>query len=71
MTRDHAAALMAIYDRVGAALNEATDIISQESDSDEQRRLRAPLGRIMTALYTDLQLPIIQAYPDLDPDRPR
>ena len=69
MTRENAAALMAIYARVGDAFNEATTIIAGEADSEEQKRLRKPLGALMIDLYTQLQLPIIRAFPELDPDR--
>jgi len=68
MTRDTATALMSIYRRLGELLNEATDVISRESDPAEQKQLRLPIGQMMAALYTDLQVPVIRAFPDLNPD---
>jgi len=69
MNREHAIALMAIYQRIGIALNEATELISTEPVLGEQKRLRLPLGKLMADLFTELQLPIIREHPDLDPDR--
>jgi hypothetical protein len=68
MTRDTATALMSIYRRLGELLNEATDVISRESDPEEQKQLRRPIGQMMAALYTDLQVPVIRVFPDLSPD---
>jgi len=68
MNRDTAETLMKIYGQIGALFNDATSAIATEPDASEQRRLRQPVGMAMAQLWTDLQLPIISAYPDLHPD---
>ncbi len=59
---------MKIYARVGDLLNEATTVIAAESDAAEQHLLRRPVGVAMAQLWTELQLPIVSAFPDLHPD---
>lgn len=50
-------------------LNSATTLIDQISSKDEQAALRRGLGELMGRIYTDLMIPIIEQYPELDPDR--
>jgi hypothetical protein len=69
MNRDTAEKLMAIYARVGTLLNEATDAIESEADEQLRKRLRAPIGVAMAHLWTDLQLPLVSAFPELNPDK--
>ena len=68
MDRAIAADLIRLYLAAGEPLNEATSLISQLPDREEQMRLRRPLGELMAALYIDLIRPIVRDYPDLDPD---
>lgn len=60
---------MNIYVRLGALLNEATTAIAADPDEAEQRRLRHPSDVAMAQLWTELQLPIVSAFPDLHPDK--
>jgi hypothetical protein len=50
-------------------LNEADAVIACEPDLDEQKRLRRNLGTVMADVWVELQLPIVHAYPHLDPDK--
>jgi hypothetical protein len=70
MTKDTAEALMTIYARLGTLLNEATEVIGAEPDAAEQKALRKPVGAAMASLWTELQLPLVTAYPELHPDKP-
>lgn len=69
MTKATAQALMSIYARLGTLLNEATEVIESEPDVAEQKELRKPVGVAMASLWTELQLPIVTAYPELHPDK--
>lgn len=50
-------------------LNSATTLTDQISNKDEQAALRRGIGELMGRIYTDLIIPIIKQYPDLDPDK--
>lgn len=69
MNRDTAEKLMAIYARIGTLLNDATEAIETEPDEQQRKRLRTPVGIAMTHLWTDLQLPLVSAFPELNPDK--
>jgi hypothetical protein len=56
---------------VSQKLNELTEAIEQVPDLEERKRMRRPVGQLMGLLYTDLIVPIIKQYPDLDPDKSR
>ena len=65
-----AAAKAGISERtVGALLNEATTVIAADPDAAQQRLLRHPVGAAMAQLWTELQPPIVSAFPDLHPDK--
>jgi len=68
---DHSTAekLMSLYQELGGPLNRASELIDKIPDAEEQRRLRRPLGEMMARIWTDLELPIVQEFPDLDPDK--
>jgi hypothetical protein len=67
MTREQAEALMksllALSEAMGA-VNVALDALG---DTEERKALRRPLGGMMADLYIELQRPIIEQFPDLDP----
>ena len=69
MDKSTANELTRLYLKAGEPLNEATEIIGKLSDAEEQRKLRRPIGELMSNLY-ELIRPIVREYPDLDPDRP-
>jgi hypothetical protein len=39
---------------LGSHLNELTTLVAAIPDAEEQRRLRKPIGEIMSLIYTDL-----------------
>jgi hypothetical protein len=69
MERHIAEKLMQLFLKAGEPLNEATDIINHIESEEEQKSLRRPIGQIIGKTYTDLMIPIIKEYPDLDPDK--
>jgi hypothetical protein len=68
---DHSSArdLMAIYQRMGAVLNEAEPIIRGLPESPERTKQLRVLGTIMADVWTELMAPIVREHPDLDPDK--
>ena len=69
MDKKVAKSLMASFFAMSEPLNAASDLIDEIDDMAEQKTFREGVGRIMGSLYTDLMVPIIRQYPDLDPDR--
>jgi hypothetical protein len=69
MDKSTARELMRLYLKAGEPLNEATEIIGKLPDAEEQKRLRRPIGKLMSNVYIELIRPIVREYPDLDPDR--
>ena len=69
MDRTNAKKLMSVFEEIGSSLGEATCIVSELPDVDEQRLMRRGLGDLMCTLFIDLQLHIIRQHPDLDPDK--
>jgi hypothetical protein len=67
MDRIRAEQLMAIYGRVSAGLNEASDIVFSLPESERAPHLHG-LGNMMADLWLKLQLPIVGEFPELDPD---
>lgn len=66
---DHSTAvkLMAIYERLGAVINEASHVISTLPDAERSDHARA-LCDMMGDLWCKLQLPVVREHRDLDPD---
>ena len=50
-------------------INDACELVEQIADEHEMRRFRKGLGELMGHIYTDLMIPILRQYPDLDPDK--
>ena len=69
---DHktAQALMAVYKRIGEAINEADGIIHTLPVNERTAHLRG-LGDMMGHLWFKLQLPVVREHTDLDPDGDR
>jgi len=60
---------MAIYSKLNASLNEATEVIASIHEQEEKKRLWRPVGEVMQSVWLDLMLPIVREHPDLDPDK--
>ena len=69
MDRETAESLMASLLKLSEPLNSATHAINRISDKEEQAKARRVIGEIMNKTYTELMMPIIRQYPDLDPDK--
>jgi hypothetical protein len=67
MERNSAEQLMAIYGRVSAGLNEASEFVHSLPESERAQHLQA-LGGVMADLWLQLQLPIVREHRELDPD---
>lgn len=62
--------LMAIYGRVGAALNDACNLVHNLPETERAEHMRG-LGEVMGDLWFKLQLPVVREHRDLDPDGDR
>jgi hypothetical protein len=54
---------------MGEHLNRLGDLSFKLSSEAEQREFRKSLGEVMGILYGDIMIPIIEEYPDLNPDK--
>ena len=68
MDRATAEKLMAIYAKIGEALNEADPLLRALPEAERTPHLRA-VGGVMSGLWHDLQWPIVREHPELDPDK--
>jgi hypothetical protein len=69
MDKNIAKELMDIFSALGTPLNKAAELIEQINDEDERKGFRRGIAGIMASTDTDLELPIIRQFPDLDPDK--
>jgi hypothetical protein len=69
MERALAVSMMSTLMQLSENCNEVASFVEQVSNDDERKRLRRPLGDLMGLVYTDLMLPILREYPELDPDK--
>ena len=69
MKKEDAKQLMAIYDTIGLALSDAVNILHNIEDKAELKRYLYPLGEVMADIWSKLQKPIVNNFPDLNPDK--
>ena len=69
MDKQLAEQLMKKLHSLSVPFNDAAELIEQIPDEDEKKRFRRGLGELMGRAYTDLMIPILRQYPDLDPDK--
>jgi len=69
MERAIAEDLMKILLSLDAPLNLATELTKRISDVEERKLIRRGLGEIGGHIFTEIMLPIIRQYPDLDPTK--
>jgi signal recognition particle GTPase len=50
-------------------LNGAMEVIEQISDDEELKRFRREIADLVAAIYTNLMVPVLRQYPELDPDK--
>lgn len=69
MDRSLAKQLIELALALDAPLNAATELTDQISDTEERTAVRRAIAEITGAAYSELILPIVRQYPDLDPER--
>ncbi len=60
---------MVSLERFGEVLNGLAAEIEKIKDIEEKKKYRRGVGELMGRSYTDIMLPIIREYPELDPDK--
>jgi len=61
--------LIKLFLEIDKPLNAATELTWGISDQKEQKTIRRGIAEITSRIYTDLMLPIIRQYPELDPEK--
>ena len=69
MERRAAELLMAQFLQLDAPLNSATHITDQIEADAERKQFRRGIGEVLSKVYAQLILPIVQEFPDLDPEK--
>ena len=69
MKKESAEALMKKLIQLGEAMNEVSTAINQLDSEDERLSLRRGMSGMLADLFTELMHPLIQQYPELDPDK--
>ena len=69
MDRNVAELLMSNLLALDEPLNSSATLVNQIPNKEEQKEFRRGIGEIVGRIYTDLMLPIIKQYPDLDPEK--
>ena len=69
MDRNVAELLMSNLLALDEPLNSSATLVNQIPNKEEQKEFRRGIGEIVGRIYTDLMLPIIRQYPDLDPEK--
>lgn len=69
MERSVAKALMDILLSLDQPLNKATELTDQITDVVERKTILRGLGEVGGRIFTDLMIPLIRQYPDLDPTK--
>lgn len=69
MERDVAEQILNEFMALSQPLNAATEVATAIDEIDERNAVLRGIGDIMGRVYTDLMIPIIRQYPDLDPDK--
>lgn len=69
MERAIAERLMELFLSLDQPLNSATELADQIQNSDERKLILRGLGEVGGRIFTDLMVPIIRQFPDLDPTR--
>ncbi len=70
MTREEATRLMAGYLGMSASIACVGDLSKVVSDAADRSKVSLALCEVITCIYEKCMRPIIELYPDLDPDKP-
>jgi len=68
MTREQASSIIAVCREASAIFNAIAEQIEMLTDPEEQRHFRRAIAELMSAKFVEIELPIIEQFPDLDPD---
>ncbi len=60
---------MAEIEKLNQVTNRQADLIELIADETERRAFRRAIATVMVDVYSELMLPVIRQYRDLDPDR--
>lgn len=69
MEKADAEKLMKIYERAGSVLSEADLILRKIEDEAERKSFLYPLGEMLANIWDNLERPIVNMFPELDPDK--
>jgi hypothetical protein len=69
MQKDLAGKVVQALLATGTKLDDVGSLVAQIDDETERRRFLRSVGETMATLNADLLMPIVQQYPDLDPDK--
>ena len=69
MERKIAERLMNEMLALGRHLDQAGELTKQMVDAEERVAFRKGIGEVVGSVYTEVMIPLIRQYPDLDPDR--
>ncbi len=69
MKKDSAEALMQKLLELSTAMNAVCSLIDQLESESEKDTLRRGMSGMLADVYTELMRPIIQQFPELDPDK--
>ena len=68
MEKNIAKQIMNRLSMLNKPFNEVAEMIEKIEDIEERKQFRRGIGDIMARVYTNLEMPIILSYPELDPD---
>lgn len=69
MTREEATRLMAGYLGMSASIACVGDLSKVVSDPVDRSQVSFALGKVVACIYEECMRPIIELYPELDPDK--
>ena len=69
MDKKTAKELIETFVGLDASFSKASELTRNIEDKDEQIKFRQSLGEIIGDIYTELIIPIIRQYPELDPEK--
>ena len=69
MEKETATAIMDKMLELNAFFNRTSELTIEIHDIEERLEIRTKIGKLMADIFTEIMLPIIRQYPELDPDR--
>jgi hypothetical protein len=69
MKKDVAKLIMDCLLELDGPLNKVTALSNKIENEEERKIIRRGIGEIGGRVYTDLMMPIIRQYPDLEPEK--